>query len=386
LLPVRPLRIDHVVATFPPYLAGTGLVAFHNALQLGRLGHRVRVLTADYPVPTGWRDPIDFAVERLPRALALGNAPFTPGLLARLAGADVVHLHWPYIFGSELTWFACRALRKPYVVTYHIDLVGAGLRAPLFAAYQRIWGPRVVGDAAEVFAVSLDHFRSTAGARWAASRRTPVREVSNGVDLSRFSPGPRDAARGRLGIDRDASVALFVAALDRAHHYKGLGFVLEAMGDLPGAQLVVVGDGDLRAEYEAKAQSRRLDGRVRFVGAVSHDVLPDYYRAADLTVLPSTQTESFGLVLAESLACGTPAVATNLPGVRSVVEDGVTGRLVPIGSSVAISRAVAELLADADARRAMGEAGRRKAVERYDWRRIGRQLDNAYAEVLARAA
>jgi glycosyltransferase involved in cell wall biosynthesis len=377
------VRVAHVVATFPPYLGGTGNVAYHNALELARLGHRVRVVTAEVPLPREWSDDREIAVDRLATPLRVGNAPLTPSLLWRLGAADIVHLHWPYMFGAELTWLACRLRRQPYVMTYHIDLIGRGPRAPLFAAYQATWAPRLIRDARAIFAVSLDHFQSTAAAPTTARVGTPVREIANGVDLARFTPGSREEARARLRLPADAKIALFVAALDRAHYYKGLSLLMAALRRLDDGTLVVVGDGDLRAGYEREATELGLAGRVRFAGAVGHDDLPEYYCAADATVLPSTHTESFGLVLVESLACGTPTVASDLPGVRSVVEHGRTGWLVPPGDVGQLADRLSALLSDPERRAAMGRDGRRRAELRYDWRRIARDLAAAYREALS---
>src|SRR3989442_1533058 len=88
------LRVAHVVATFPPYWGGTGNVAFHNALELARRGHRVEVLTASVPLD-GYRDPAGLTVHRLPAPLRFGNAPLTPGLVGLLSRFQIVHLHWP---------------------------------------------------------------------------------------------------------------------------------------------------------------------------------------------------------------------------------------------------------------------------------------------------
>src|SRR5262245_47209165 len=132
------LRVAHVVATFPPHWGGTGNVAFHNALELARRGLDVTVLTAAVPLGA-WRDPPELRVRRLPTRFRLGNAPFAPGLLAALARFDVVHLHWPFIFGAELVWLACRLGDVPYVVTYHHDL-RADLRWQV-GPYQSTVGP-----------------------------------------------------------------------------------------------------------------------------------------------------------------------------------------------------------------------------------------------------
>ncbi len=376
------MRVAHITATFPPYLAGTGNVCYHNARELARRGHTVHVFTAQPVASADWTDPEGVVVHRLAAPVRFGNAPFTPSLIRQLGDFDLVHLHWPYIFGAELTWLACRRANVPYVLTYHIDLVGTGLRSMVFSTYQAFWIGRLLQDARAVFAVAADHFSSTKAAPVAVRLGTPVYEVSNGVDVEKFCPGDRRLARVRLGLSPDEPTLLFVAALDRAHYYKGLGLLLEALPVLRRPlRAVVVGDGDLRSSYEAEAARKGVRDRVQFVGAVRHDTLPDYYRAADVTVLPSTNTESFGLVLAESMACGTPVIASNLPGLRSVVTHGENGLLVKTGDVGDLVKKIQALLDDPVQRQRMGARGRSKVEQRYSWDRIGARLESVYDEI-----
>src|SRR5262249_42463193 len=163
----------------------------------------------------------------------------------------------------------------------------------------------------------------------------------NGVDACYFSPAePTSDIRFRHAIPLHAKVLLFVAALDRAHHFKGLNILLQALHALPAhVRLLVLGDGDLRQTYERQATLLGLAERVIFAGAIDHKETPPFFRSADLTVLPSSPPESFGLVLIESLACGTPVVASDIPGVRTVVSHGVDGLLVKPNNPTALAQA-----------------------------------------------
>jgi glycosyltransferase involved in cell wall biosynthesis len=115
--------------------------------------------------------------------------------------------------------------------------------------------------------------------------------------------------------------------------------------------------------------------------------LPRYYRLAATTVLPSTTMgEAFGLVLVESLASGTPVVATDLPGVRTVVEHGSDGLLVAPGNPAALAGAIGRLTRYATMREVMGMRGRAKVEGRYHWALIGRRLETLYAQVLDEGA
>jgi glycosyltransferase involved in cell wall biosynthesis len=195
-----------------------------------------------------------------------------------------------------------------------------------------------------------------------------------------------DDPRARHGIPATAKLLLFVAALDRAHHFKGLGTLLQAARYLPrDLHLLIVGDGDLREAYRQQSARLNLADRVAFAGAIAHADLPPYFRSADLTVLPSSPPESFGLVLIESLACGTPLVASNIPGVRTVVEDGGDGLLVEPRNPLALAEAITRMLRDEGARREMGRRGRAKVEARYDWQAVGARLEAIYRHVLGQA-
>src|SRR5688500_5449764 len=113
-------------------------------------------------------------------------------------------------------------------------------------------------------------------------------EVPNGVDLALFVPHGESKIREYYNIPATASLLLFIAALDRAHHFKGLEHLLQVIPNLSATTwLLIVGDGDLRATFEAQAEELGISDRVRFAGNICHENTPAFFRAADITVLPS---------------------------------------------------------------------------------------------------
>lgn len=383
------MKIAHVSATFPPYRGGTGNVCFHNARELAHLGHEVHVFTATPPSElSGFPPKIggarrrhrhDFTIHRLQPLVQVGNAPVLPQLMWKLRGFDVIHLHYPFIIGAEMVRLASLMYRIPLAISFHNDLIGDGARSVLFAAYQRLSAGLTVRHASRLCAVSFDHYESSR-LRHSLSEQNPmVVELPNGVDTNHFSPAGTADIGLPVNIPVDAKLLLFVAALDRAHHFKGLGTLLQAVQSMPSdTWLLVVGDGDLRSTYEQQAEALGIAERTIFVGAINHKELPPFFRRADLTVLPSSPPESFGLVLIESLGCGTAVIASNIPGVRTVVDDGRDGLLVPPNDSVALASAMKRLLADDAKRRMMGKQGRAKVEARYNWRQIGKRLARIY--------
>ena len=186
----------------------------------------------------------------------------------------------------------------------------------------------------------------------------PSRVVTlrNGVDLTRFSPGDRDAARKRLGLD--GFTLLSVGSLIPR---KGHELIIAALADLPDARLLIAGSGPMRAELERVAVEKGVASRVRFLGEIAHDALTDAYRAADIFVLASSR-EGWANVLLEAMACGTPVVATNVNGTPEVLQDPKLGVLVQERSAPALAQAIKQLRALSPDRRAV-----RTYAEQFSW-------------------
>lgn len=377
------MKIIHVTATFPPYYAGTGNVCYHNALGLARRGHQVHVLTAATPLPPDYHDPPELDVRRLPVLLRVGNAPLLRGMLP-LPACDLVHLHYPFYFGAEAVLWACLRQRIPYVLTYHQDVLLTGGRDLAVRLHHHLLGRLILRQARRVFATSADYAQHSRLRPLLAHRPTQLAVLANGVDVQHFMPHP-DAGclRQRHTIAPATPILLFVGGLDQAHYFKGIPALLAAVAQLsvPRPALVLIGTGDLQPHYAQLAAQHGITAI--FAGRVPTAELPAYYRLADLLLLPSTtRGEAFGMVLIEALACGTPVIASNLPGVRSVIRDGVDGLLVPPGDVAALATAIEHLLADPHRRAAMGAAGRAKVQQQYAWDVLIAQLEQHYYEVL----
>jgi glycosyltransferase involved in cell wall biosynthesis len=379
------VRIAQLTATFPPYRGGAGNVAFEYAVRLAERGHEVEVFTAAAPgeAPATGRA----LVHRMKPLVAIGNAPLLPQL-RRLSGFDVLHLHHPFIFGSEpALWLRARRRARSLVVTYHNRLIGQGARRPLFWAYEETAGRALARRADHLCVLSRGHAQ---GVNYLATAlgRSPQRAsvVPNGVDVDLFTPDGDDV-RARFGIAADVPLALFAGALDRSHWFKRLDLLLAALAGVAdrSLELLVVGGGGWLARFRAEALAAGLGARVHFAGVQPHAAMPGFHRAADLLVLPSSELESFGIVLIEAMACGTPVVATRLPGVAEVVRDGETGLLAEPGDVAELTAKIDALLALApDERAAMGAAGRADVTARFAWPSVIDRVEAAYEAALRR--
>jgi glycosyltransferase involved in cell wall biosynthesis len=383
----QPVRIAQITATFPPYRGGTGNVAYEYSRRLAERGHEVEVFTAATPGEPP--DPGGALVHRIDPLLAIGNAPLIPSLARRLRGFDVLHLHHPFIFGSEpALWAHARSPDAALVVTHHNRLIGRGGRRPLFWMYEETLGRALARRADRVCVLSRAQAETVSYLASALRRdRSRVAETPNGVDVELFAPRPADPClRERFGIPAGAPLALFAGALDRAHWFKRLDLAIDALarGEDPSLRLLVVGGGESLERFRALAAQAGVGERVHFADAQPHDALPAFLRAADFLVLPSSDLESFGMVLIEAMACGTPVVATDLPGPAAVVRDGETGLIARRGDAGDLAAKVERMLdAGPEGRARMGAAGREDVVGRFAWPAVIDRVEAAYDAAIA---
>ncbi len=209
-----------------------------------------------------------------------------------------------------------------------------------------------------------------------------VEVVPCGVDTGLFRPLGRASSREALGLPGDLPIVLFVGRLEPL---KGLDLLLRAHARLSvPARLVLVG-GDERDEalrQRLRALARRLgsEGHVHFLPAVPHERLPLYYSAADVCAVPS-RYESFGLVALESMACGTPVVASRVGGLQELVRHGETGFLVSPAQPEPFARCLERVLCDGELREALGRRARLLALG-YQWPQVAERVEAIYRQVL----
>lgn len=376
------LKIAQVVCTYPPYRGGMGRVAFEYTQRLRERGYNVHVFTSLEKEVTN--DPE--YVHRIPSILHIGNAGVMPSLYKRLSGFDLIHLHYPFFGGAEPV-IVRKAIRhdQGLVMTYHMDAVAGGWKGMVFEAHKHVMFPWIANRADRILVSSKDYYESSALAQLDRVRdRVEIHPF--GVDQKRFFPKKESDILLSHNIPLNIPHLLFVGGLDSAHHFKGVNVLIETLSHMKSIpwHLMVVGDGNLRASYEAQAQEAGLGDRITFVGNASDEDLPLWYQAADVHVFPSTRrAEAFGLVALEAAASGIPTIASRLPGVQSVVLDGVTGLLVPPEDVNALKEALETLLVHADLRERFGHAARMRVESEFAWEPLISKLEQTYTSVLS---
>ncbi|MEO7742698.1 MAG: glycosyltransferase family 4 protein [Usitatibacter sp.] len=210
----------------------------------------------------------------------------------------------------------------------------------------------------------------------------PARTVSipTGIDLGRFRPGDRAAARAGLGLPADASIVGIVATL---RSWKGHLHLLEAVASLarPGIRLVVVGDGPMREALVARTAELGLAGRVTFAGN-QREVAP-WMQSFDLFCLPSYANEGVPQALAQAMACGLAVVTTPVGSISELVDDGRTGLIVPPAQPALLAQAIAALLDDPARRISLGDAALAEARTRLGEDAMVDAMIRVFSEALA---
>jgi glycosyltransferase involved in cell wall biosynthesis len=381
------MRIAYVTGTFPPYFGGVGNVCYFSAIDLMKLGNDVTILTSN-----GYKEKFEYPnglkVQKLKTPFQIGKSPFIPGLFRISAkNFDVVHLHHPFYFGSEITYLNSRLRNYRYVITYHMDIPFNSpnkMLRPLLKVYDTSVNRRIVKRANKIIVTSMDYALHSRMKGIFNERKDDVIEIPIGVDLDRFYPTSKNKrVLQEYSIRDDEKIVMFVGALDTQHYFKGVDILLEAFSkmDKDETKLFIVGEGNLKPSYINLAKQLKVDKKTVFTGRIEN--LAAFYSIADVVVLPSIDTsEAFGLVLVEAMASGKAVVASNLPGVRTVVDDDYNGFLVEPRNADKLSSRIQVLLNDDGLRKRFGLRGRKKAVEKYSWYKIALQLNEVYLKVI----
>lgn len=383
------MKIAILTSTFPPYAGGIGNVAAANALELSSLGHEVTIFTPLYEQVKEEVTQVD--VVRIKPLISYGNAAYIPSVVNQLKGYDIIHVHYPFFGGAESLLFHKNRVKKKFkakiVLHYHMDVVGEGIFKTFFNFHRKFILPKIVKMSDKIIFTSLDYGQESYLKNYLVKDKDKFIEVPNGVDTKRFTPKDQDEnLLAKHDISKTDKIVLFVGGLDKAHYFKGVEYLIEAMSKLRNSdydwKLLIVGEGELQSEYQSFADQLRLSNHTVFTGYVSNKDLPSYYNLADVVVLPSVdRSEAFGLALVEAMACAKPVIGSNLPGVRSVIEDEVNGLLINPEDSSDLATKINFILENPAIADGYGVAGRQKAEQIYDWISIATKLNTIYKEL-----
>jgi len=333
-------------------------------------GHRVQLVTAS-------------SADILPAARARGipvtglpiEAKKLPGLQAMRnwfgqhgRGFDVINTH-----SSTDAWLvACARLGRsgmpPVVRTRHVS-------TPVSTSLSTRW---LYTSATTEIVVTGEALKAQM-VRDNGLDATRITSVRTGIDLARFRPLDRAAARAAHDVDGRPAVAILATLRDWKGHDELLDAWMLLRERVPGWQLLIIGDGPRRAHLEARVASLGLAGDVRFTG--NQDDVPAWFACADVAVLPSWGDEGVPQSLMQAAACGLPAVSTTIGAIGEAVRDGETGLLIPPKDVPALVDALAQLMTDESLRARMGAAANAYAQDHFSLDRMLDGMEGVFARV-----
>ncbi len=375
------MKIAQIVCVFPPYAGGIGGSAWEFSCFLaGKKDVEVTVYTPAYNNKDILENIEGVKVRRLKPWLKYGNGAFLPQLLWELKDYDIIHLHYPFFGTAEVVSFFKLFFKKPKLILhYHMDVLGLSPLARLLSLPSKLMFKLLFKQASVVLCSSFDYIKTSQIKKYYYFEKEKFRELPFGVDLDVFKVNKELSNKDSFNI-------LFVGGLDRAHYFKGVDILLRAVAMLPrdkNWRLIIVGDGDLRKEYEKQAASLGISERTVFFGKLDQKELVSAYQKAKVFVLPSiNKNEAFGIVLLEAMACGVPVIASDLAGVRSVFENGREGFLTRPKDPKDLKNKIEFLLNNPLKQKQMASNARKLACEKYNKENIGKNLLKIYESVL----
>lgn len=368
------MKIFHITGYYPPHLGGMEYRIKELSEMSAKRGHEVEIITSDIGA-CGRKLPSqkNLRIHYL-KSVEFAHTPISPALffaLWRIPKHSAVHLHIAHALIPEITYLVCTIRRIPYMATIHLDVSSSGFFGFLLPLYKRFFLARVIRNAGAITVLTKDyktlirkkygvaagkivivpngtHFETTAHRR--TTLHTPIRLLFV----------------GRLSVQKN------IPLLIKAFHLCMYRYTLPM-------HLQIAGTGEKEREIRTLIRHMRLEKYVTMLGEVSAYEAQKLYHNSDIFILPS-RAESFGTVLIEAMASGTPVIATNIPGVKNVIIDKYNGLLVNQNPKDT-ARAIRTLVKNSTLRKTLIRNGL-EAVKKYNWENVTDQFEDIYRSIL----
>jgi len=363
------VRILQVSDSYCPDPGGVSEVLFHLSSALRSLGHEVVILTSKHPNASyeetvkrvGWRFAFHANKSEVLWTFS-PSLPFEVRNFIRGNSFDIIHTHGP--FAPNLPFFALLYSNTINVATFHTAFTNFNYYKLAKFAFTRI-SRKLHGSICVSYKAFREIYPYFPGGNY--------RIIPNGVDRSRFK-----VEGEKIEGFSDHPTILFLGRLDPR---KGLPVLIDAFPEIkkniPEARLVVVGKGEPPRDIPSQIKES-----ITFIGEVSRGMVPVYYRSVDIYCSPALGGETFGIVLLEAMASGTPTIASNIEGYREVIPDERM-LFTPNDPHSLASRAIS-ILMDKSLRSELREVGL-KTAKHYDWMEVARKTESFYEELLVKS-
>jgi glycosyltransferase involved in cell wall biosynthesis len=371
------LKVLQIYKDYYPQIKG-GIEKHINLLAngLNQHGVGVEVLVSNLNTKLEIECINTIRIIKAPQLGRIASAPINPTfpllLKKAAAAADLLHFHLPN--PTAVIAYFLSGVQKPLVVTYHSDIVRQRVLKKLYRPFSKHFLSRT--DA--IIATSPSYVYTS---EELFNYRHKCHIIPLGIHLNynnhdyppAISP---DDLRKRFG----PRIILFVG---KFRYYKGLDYLVEAMKYI-NATLLLIGSGPLEKRLRGYVEASGLQEKIIFIGEVSDNDIPSYFKVCDVVVLPSIyKSEAFGMVLLEAMCYGKAVVSTELgTGTSFVNLNNKTGLVVPPCDVKELSKAIRLLLGNRDLRRAYGEAGRERARQCFDLQKMIHHVLSVYSAIL----
>ncbi len=370
----KKLRIALVTDVYYPHVGGIQEHIYHLGIELIKRGHQVKVITGsagDNSAPEGI-DVIRIGhVIQYPANKSFSKMTVGFGIASKMRKVfkkerfDVVHVH------GALT---------PFLPVYSHLLLNTTTIHTFHAQFENSTGYNIFKKILQGYMKKIDGVIAVSDAAKNANEKyLPGKYyiIPNGVDTERFNPNNKilDKFKGKFPI------ILFVG---RFEPRKGLKFLFlsfnQIIKKIPEAVLIVVGEGRLKEYYRSFLTKNTL-GNVFFEGKVSMEILPSYFTTCNVFCSPAYTGESFGIILLEAHASGSPVIASDIPGYRTVINNGYNGILVPSKEPDAITEAVLKIVKNRKFTNKLISNGL-QSVQKYSWKNVTGMVEEFYYKTI----
>ena len=382
-------RVCLVTHYFPPHKGGIEQVSFEQSKRLTKMGYQIDVLTSKFE----GRDTNPIKGIKIHHYPSLNVAkrfgvPYPiisfkayKEFTKIIAKCDLVHAHGHVYMSSYLSGMVAKKLKKPFIVTQHNTFIDyRSFLNILEELNDQVIGKPVLKHADRITTVSKETMKYVL--RLGADK-TKTQVIYNGVDINTFRPVNKQESRTRLGLPKNRKIVLSVR---RLVYKNGLDTLIESVPKVakehPDVLFVVAGKGPSRKLIEERIKELGISRNITLAGFVPDKLLPVYYDAADIFILPSASGEGLPLVLLEAMACKVPVIATAVGGTPELLKNMKNGVLVPPINPKAMAEETSKLLSEQKLATTLGEEARRNVEDRYTWTENVRQLQAIYEEFL----
>lgn len=384
--PYKDPRDDSEIALHP--YGGVQNGTYQLAKQMAKKGHDVFVFTTSANGRDSYEEYGNIHIYRYGKNFTIGQASISLGSLYKPifsdANLDIVHARMGNLPVPLTGYWYSKRHRIPCVVSYHGDWdgsFGSFSRKLSVFLFNNLLCDYILSNADKIIALSDEHAHES---KFLSKYLDNMVFIPNGLNLEEFEISyTKEQCRENLGLPKNARIILFVGSLSPR---KAPDVLLKSMrtvlDSIPDAYLVIAGSGEMMEELIELSKKLAIEASIKFTGHISAEKY-QYYKAADVFVLPSKSSEAFPNVLLEASASELPSVVSDLQCVKAIVHEGFNGLLARIGDEIDFARKIVYLLQNEEVRREMG-MNARKNCEAFSWDAVATETERLYLSLLHR--